>query len=175
MSILRLDRTVGGSRTVERLGADVMRRSAAVRRDPLSASLGHMRNADALARLRPRPGALRAHGLAEKHFERRAGEPHSDWIRFHNRAEFCLHRTLAALPGELVRDRALYTAHLALAQARQGEVELACATGARANALLPSGSVRTSNTLARTREVPAASGTKAHGVVEWIEVSRRWS
>lgn len=175
-------------------GADVMRRSAAARRNPLFASLGHMRNANALARLRLRPDALRAHGLAEKHFERRAGEPHSDWIRFysraefdaqssymwtalgnHDRAEFCLHRTLAALPGKLVRDRALYTAHLALAQAQQGEVELACATGARANALLPSGSKRTSNTLARTREVLAASGTRAPEVVEWIEVSRRWS
>jgi tetratricopeptide (TPR) repeat protein len=175
-------------------GADVMKRSAAARRNPLYASLAHMRNANALARLRLRADALRAHGLAEKNFERRADEPRSDWIRFygraefdalssymwtamgdHDRAEFCLHRTLAAIPGELVRDRALYTAHLALAQARQGELELACATGAKAFALLPSGSQRTSNTLARTREVLVASGSKAPEVAEWIEESGRWT
>ncbi|AZM50807.1 hypothetical protein DMB38_16095 [Streptomyces sp. WAC 06738] len=175
-------------------GADVMKRSTAARRNPLYASLGHLRNANALARLRLRTDALRAHGLAEKNFERRADVPHSDWISFygraefdaqssymwtamgaHDRAEFCLHRTLAALSEGQVRDRALYTAHLALAQARQGELESACATGAKAYALLPSGSKRTSHTLALTREMVATSGSRAPEVVEWIEVSGRWN
>lgn len=174
-------------------GADVMKRSTAARRNPLYASLGHMRNANALARLRLRTDALRALGMAERSFDR-ADEAHAGWIGFysraefdalssymwtalgdHHRAEFYLHRTLAALPEQLVRGRALYTAHLALAQARQGDVELACATGAKAYALLPIGSQRTSNTLARTREVVLASGSKAPEATEWIEVCGRWS
>lgn len=174
-------------------GAEVMKRSTVARRDPLYASLGHMRNANALARLRYRQDALRAHGLAEKHFNRSQDEPRSGWIGFYSRAEFdalssymwvamgdlhqaeyCLHRTLAALPDDLVRDKALFTAHLALTQARQGELELACSTGTKAYAMLPSGSKRTSNVLASTREMVAASGSKAPEVVEWIEESRQW-
>ncbi|MFJ7627254.1 hypothetical protein ACIQZN_12250 [Streptomyces sp. NPDC097595] len=69
-----------------------------------------------------------------------------------------------------------YTAHLSLAQARQGEVELAAGTGRRAyEMLLPaSGSLRTTRTLAVTRQVIEATGTKAPEVVSWIEESRRW-
>ncbi|MFG2329069.1 XRE family transcriptional regulator [Streptomyces sp. NPDC048604] len=176
-------------------GAEVMKRSSVARRDPLYASLGHMRHANALARLRLPSESLRAVNLAEKSFERARGEQPSAWIAFydvaefdalssylwtalgqHERAEFCLHRTLAALPGDKVRNKALYTAHLSLCQARQGEVELACATGRRAAAMSASapGSQRTANTLARTRQVVAATGTNAPEVVSWIEESRRW-
>ncbi|MDV9195334.1 helix-turn-helix transcriptional regulator [Streptomyces sp. Wh19] len=177
-------------------GAEVMKRSSVARRDPLYASLGHMRHANALVRLRQPAESLRALHLAEKAFGRARDERPSAWIAFYDRAEFdalssyvwtalgeharaesCLHRTLAAVPGDRIRDKALCTAHLALCQARQGEVELACATGSRAYDMLPpaSGSQRTTNTLARTRQVVEAAGTKAPEVVSWIEESRRWT
>ncbi len=177
-------------------GAEVMKRAPTARRDPLFASLGHMRNANALARLR-RPGeALRALGLAEVAFGRAGGNRPSAWIAFygpaefdalssyvwtalgeHERAEACLHRTLAGIPGDLVRDKGLYTAHLSLCQARQGEVELACATGRQAQAMLlsASGSRRAVNTLSRTCQVIEATGTRAPEVVSWIQESRRWT
>ncbi|EFL20154.1 predicted protein [Streptomyces sp. C] len=177
-------------------GAEVMKRSSAARRDPLYASLGYMRRANALARLCQPTESLRALNLAERAFLPASGKTPSGWISFYSRAEFdalssyvwtalgeharaesCLHRTLAAIPAEMIRNRALYTAHLSLAQARQGEVELACATGRRAfGMLLPdSGSQRTANTLARTRQVIAATGTKAPEALSWIEESRRWT
>ncbi|MFB6815335.1 helix-turn-helix domain-containing protein [Streptomyces sp. NPDC056347] len=177
-------------------GAEVMKRSSVARRDPLHASLGHMRQANALARLHQPVESLRALDLAEKAFGRARRERSSAWIAFygpaefaalssyvwtalgeHERAESCLHRTLAAIPGDMVRDAALYTAHLSLCQARQGEVELACATGRKVYAMLPpvSGSQRTMNTLARTRQVIEATGAKAPEVVNWIEESRRWT
>ncbi|OKI46747.1 hypothetical protein A6A29_27245 [Streptomyces sp. TSRI0281] len=174
-------------------GAEVMKRSTAARRDPLYASLGHMRTANALAYLRSPTDALRAHSLAEKNFDRSAEAPGSAWIKFYSRAEFdalssymwtamgdfyraeyCLHRTLAALPEGRVRDKALFTAHLSLAQARQGELELACATGTQAYTMLPAGSKRAANTLARTRDVLVAYGSNAPEVADWIEESRQW-
>ncbi|MGW6413052.1 helix-turn-helix domain-containing protein [Streptomyces vinaceus] len=176
-------------------GAEVMKHSSVARRDPLYASLGYMRHANALARLHQPAESLRALNLAEKTFGRPRGEQPSEWIAFyspaefgalssyvwtalgeHARAESCLHRTLAALPDDMVRNRALFTAHLSLAQARQGDVELAAATGRRAyGMLLPeSGSQRTTNTLARTRQVIEATGTKAPEAVSWIEESRQW-
>ncbi|PZT74723.1 XRE family transcriptional regulator [Streptomyces sp. AC1-42W] len=176
-------------------GAEVMKRSSTARRDPLYASLGHMRHANALARLHRPTESLRAMSFAERTFGRADGVQPSAWISFYNRAEFdalssyvwtalgederaesCLHRTLAAIPDDMVRNKALYTAHLSLAQARQGEVELAAGTGRRAyEMLLPaSGSLRTTRTLAVTRQVIEATGTKAPEVVSWIEESRRW-
>ncbi|GHH27691.1 helix-turn-helix domain-containing protein [Streptomyces rubradiris] len=176
-------------------GAEVMKRSSVARRDPSYASLAHMRHANAMARLHRPVAAVRALNLAERAFERPRDERPSAWIGFYGRAEFdalssyvwtalgeheraesCLHRTLAAIPGGMVRNQALYTAHLSLSQARQGEAELACATGRRAfdMLLLASGSQRTTNTLARTRQVIEATGTKAPEVVDWIEESRRW-
>lgn len=177
-------------------GAEVMKRSSIARRDPLYASLGHLRSANGLARLPARrPEALRALNDAERAFSRAADQQRPEWITFydssefnalssfmwtalgdHSRAEFCLHRTLATLSDDMVRNRALYTAHLALAQARQGDLELAGATGRRAYAMLPaeSGSRRTANTLAATRKVLVASGSKAPAVAAWIEESAQW-
>ncbi|MCF3181755.1 XRE family transcriptional regulator [Streptomyces polychromogenes] len=178
-------------------GAEVMKRSSLARRDPLYASLGHIRHANALVRLHQPADSLRALHLAENAFERsRAVDQQTTaWIAFYTRAEFdaqasyvwtalgdheraesCLHRTLAAIPDDMVRNKALYTAHLSLAQARQGEVELACATGRQAYGMLPpeSGSRRTTKTLARARQVIEATGTKAPEAVSWIEESRQW-
>lgn len=177
-------------------GAEVMKRLSIARRDPLYASLGHLRNANGLARVPARrPDALRALNDAERAFARVTEQQRPEWIRFydrsefdalssfmwtalgdHGRAEYCLHRTLATLPGNMVRNRALYTAHLALAQARQGDLELAGATGRQAYAVLPSasGSRRTTNVLAATRKLLAASGSKVPEVAEWIEESAQW-
>ncbi|MFD6045674.1 XRE family transcriptional regulator [Streptomyces koyangensis] len=175
-------------------GADVMKRSSLARRDPSYASLGHMRHANALARLGESKESLRALALAEQAYGK-AGSPSAPaWISFYHRAEFdalssyvwtalgeheraesCLHRTLAVLPDGAVRDRGLYTAHLSLAQARQGEAELACATARRAHALAPPGSRRTTNTLVRTRQVLTALGTRAPEVMSWIEEARTWN
>ncbi|MFF4674115.1 hypothetical protein ACFY1C_30495 [Streptomyces sp. NPDC001279] len=172
-----------------------MKRSSIARRDPLYASLGHLRNANGLARLRRRSEALRALNDAERAFARTTDQQRPEWIGFydnsevdalssfiwsalgdHRRAEYCLHRTLAAIPDGLVRNRALYTAHLSLAQARQAELELACATGRRAHAMLPSpsGSRRTVNTLAATRRMLVASGSRAPEVIDWSEESAQW-
>lgn len=54
-------------------GAEVMKRSSTARRDPLYASLGHMRHANALARLHQPTESLRAVSLAEKAFGRADG------------------------------------------------------------------------------------------------------
>ncbi|MEV6419129.1 XRE family transcriptional regulator [Streptomyces sp. NPDC051662] len=176
-------------------GAEALKRSSIARRDPLYASLGHMRSANGLARMRRQSEALRALTDAERAFARSAHLRRPEWISFydssevnalssfiwtalgdHGRAEYCLHRSLAAIPEGRVRDRALYTAHLALAQARQEDLELACATSREAYTLLPpsSGSRRTTNTLAATRKVLLASGSKAPEVAEWIEESGQW-
>ncbi|MGY0061084.1 XRE family transcriptional regulator [Streptomyces sp. LZ34] len=176
-------------------GAEVMKRSSIARRDPLYASLGHIRNANGLARIRHRSEALRALADAERAFARSAAEQRPEWIEFfdasemnalssflwsalddHVRAEYCLHRTLTAIPDSRARNRALYTAHLSLTQARQGDLELACATGRQAHALLvpSSGSRRTAHTLAATRKVITATGSKSPDVVQWIEESSQW-
>ncbi|MFI5800132.1 XRE family transcriptional regulator [Streptomyces sp. NPDC051677] len=177
-------------------GAEVMKRSSIARRDPLYASLGHMRNANGLARLRRESEALRALKDAERSFARTSGQQQRpEWIRFydssevdalssfvwaalgdHGRAEYCLHRTLATIPDSMVRNRALYTAHLALTQARQEELELACETSRQAYTMLPSsyGSQRTAKTLAATRQVLVASGSKAPEITAWIEESGQW-
>ncbi|MFI1886657.1 XRE family transcriptional regulator [Streptomyces jumonjinensis] len=177
-------------------GAEVMKRSSIARRDPLYASLGHLRNANGLARLPARRSdALRALNDAERAFARASDQERPEWIRFydssefdalsafvwaalgeHARSEYCLHRTLASIPKEKIRNRALYTAHLSLAQARQGDFELAGVTGRQAYVTLPSasGSGRTIRTLAATRKVLVASGSNASEIVEWIEESAEW-
>ncbi|WP_425834165.1 XRE family transcriptional regulator [Streptomyces fractus] len=176
--------------------ADVMKRSTAARSDPFFSSLGHMRNANALARLNQPADALRALALAEKNFGRSTQAGSTGWIKFyspaefdalssyvwtavgdHGRAEFCLHRTLSSVPHDMSRDRALFTAHLSLAQVRQGELELGCDTARKASAVLVpgSGSRRTAKTLTRGRELLVASGSKAPEVTEWIEESHQWT
>lgn len=176
-------------------GTEVLKRSSIARRDPLYAALGHIRNANGLARIRHYSEALRALSDGERAFARSADRQRPEWIRFfdasemdalssfiwsalgdHGRAEYCLHRTLASIPDSMARNKALYTAHLSLAQARQGDLELACATGRQAHALLPpsSGSRRTAHTLAATRNVIVASGSKSPEAVAWIEESSQW-
>lgn len=175
--------------------AEVMKASSIARRDPLYASLGHMRNARALAKMDQRSDTLRALRTAEKAFERASGGDRPAWLNFYDqsevdglvasiwfalgnfdRAEAGFHRTLAGIRADMVRNRALYSAHLALSQAYQGELELACHTGETAYRLTEgSGSKRTSDMLSKVRKVLTISGSKTTEVTDWIERSRQWS
>lgn len=176
--------------------ADVMKTLWVARRDSVYASLAHMRNARALARSHQRGDALKALAAAENSFARGVEGERPAWIGFYDlseveglsasvwfslgefgRAEYFFHRALSGIRPELVRNRALYSAHLALAQASQGELELACATGQRAYGTLKpeSGSKRTTDTLAKVRKVVLRAGSVAPEITSWIEGSRQWT
>ncbi|MEV7286056.1 hypothetical protein AB0O01_16040 [Streptomyces sp. NPDC093252] len=185
-----------GDHTEGLAAADAMKGLWIARRDSLYASLAHMRTARAMARCHQRGEALRALAAADKSFDRARDEERPAWIGFYDQsevdglsasiwfalgdfgtAEYFFHRTLSGIRPELVRNRALYTAHLALSQASQGEVELACSTGQRAHDLLMagSGSKRTVDTLGKVRHLVAATGSTAPDVTSWIERSRQWT
>ncbi|OKI47732.1 hypothetical protein A6A29_01195 [Streptomyces sp. TSRI0281] len=134
--------------------AQAGRASSACRRDPLYRSLASARLAgiqagvgDGAAALRSLDSAVDAFDRAEKSLPRPA------WIGFydqaelnglsalvmarlgqHDKSEAHLHRTLSQLRPGYARNRAYYRANLALAQLRQGDVELACDT---ASSVLP--------------------------------------
>ncbi|MBB1245825.1 hypothetical protein GL263_20035 [Streptomyces durbertensis] len=176
--------------------ADAARAQRIARTDPLYASLAHMRRASAYAQSRDRSAALRALGSAERSFGRHDRVERPPWIRFYDgaefdglssivwlhlgrpdRAEYHLHRAIGRLRPDLVRNQAYYTAHLALAQARQGELELAGATGERSADLLTKarGSRRTTDALADVRGILASSGSREPGVRAWVERAEAWS
>ncbi|WP_246258767.1 hypothetical protein [Streptomyces typhae] len=175
--------------------ADVMKSLAIARRDPLYASLAHMRNARSLARMNHASTCIRALSAAEKSFSRAAETARPEWISFYDqsevyglgasvwftlgdydRAEAFFHKTLGSIRPEMIRNRALYTTHLALSQARQGELELACSTGLKAYKMLPkgSGSKRTTDMLGKVRRALQESGSRAPEVTDWIERSHQW-
>ncbi|MET9295607.1 XRE family transcriptional regulator [Streptomyces sp. NPDC003077] len=176
--------------------AEIMKASSVARRDPLYASLAHMRNARCLVKTNLRSDTLRALSVAESAFARAEGKGRPAWLAFYDqsevnglaasvwfglgaydRAESFFHRALSGIRPDMVRNRALYSAHLALSQANQGELELACATGLSAYELLPegAGSKRTVDTLGNVRKILVASGSKVHAITEWIERSRQWN
>ncbi len=175
--------------------ADVMKSLAIARRDPLYASLSHMRNARSLARMNHPSSCIRALSAAENSFSRATEADRPEWITFYDQSEVCglgasiwfalgqydraealFHKTLSSIRPEMIRNRALYTTHLALSQARQGELELACFTGLKAYEILPqgSGSKRTTDMLGKVRRTLKDSGSKAPEVTDWIERSRQW-
>ena len=128
--------------------AEAAMSTAAHRADPLYASIGHARLALSLPGIGEQARALRALGRAADAFERAdASAPRPASMHFYTRgeldgltavtqlrlgraeqAEYHLHRCLAALRPDQHRNRALYTAYLALAQLEQDEPERACAT-----------------------------------------------
>jgi tetratricopeptide (TPR) repeat protein len=134
--------------------AQAGRASAACRMDPLYRSLAAARLAGIQASGGERTAALRNLELAVGAFEQadHAAQRPSwmgfyDWseldglsalvmarIGEHDQSEAYLHRTLWRLRPEYTRNRVYYSAHLALAQLRQGDVEQACAT---AGSVLP--------------------------------------
>ncbi|WP_282796598.1 XRE family transcriptional regulator [Streptomyces sp. CC224B] len=176
--------------------ADVMKSMAIARRDPVYASLGHMRKARSLAKMGHSSETLCALRAAEKSFDRADIRSRPAWISFYDhsemlgltagiwfalgqyeRAEYFFHQTLSGIRPEMIRNRALYTTHLALSQARQGELELACFTSSKAYDSLPpgSGSKRTTDMLVKVRQVLISSGSRSPEVTEWIERSRQWT
>ncbi|MFE3506224.1 XRE family transcriptional regulator [Kitasatospora sp. NPDC059160] len=126
------------------------------RRDPLYASLAHARAAVGHAGAGERQAALRSLGHAGDALHRAdLTLPRPAWLAFYGAAELdglasivhdhldepedaegACHRSLARLPGQYRRNRAMVTTRLALAQLRQDEVEQACATAVRARELM---------------------------------------
>ncbi|MFB1048966.1 hypothetical protein [Streptomyces chrestomyceticus] len=135
--------------------AEAARTSRAAARDPLYASLARACTASCHARTGNRQAVLRSLGYAERSFT--PADPdiwRPGWLRFFNAAELhglagvfhqrlgqydlaeyrALH-ALAQLHSDRVRNRAYYTATLALSQAAQRNIEQACATAGQALAL----------------------------------------
>ncbi|MFE7780605.1 hypothetical protein [Streptomyces nigrescens] len=135
--------------------AQAAQATAIARRDPCFASLGHARAAVAHAACGDRQAARRSLGYAQEALAKAEQLPRPAWVAFYGpgelealaaivhadlgtpaEAEMASHRALAALPARYRRNRAMTTARLALAQARQGEVEQACDTTGEVFALL---------------------------------------
>ncbi|MFJ6480234.1 XRE family transcriptional regulator [Streptomyces sp. NPDC091682] len=175
--------------------ADAAKSLSIAKKDPLYASLAHMRNAHAHAGRNDRSAAVKGLGAAERSFGRHTPIQRPPWIEFFDgaeldgltsivwlrlnepdRAEYHLHRALAAIHPDRVRNRTYYIAHLSLAQARQGDFESACATGDRAAEILGRvrGSKRTTDTLANVRKLMVSSGTREPSVLDWAERSQAW-
>lgn len=119
------------------------------RRDPLFGSLAHARAALSHAYQGDRQAARRSLGYAEDALTKADHRPRPEWVAFYSRAELnalaaivhdrlgspadaeaASYRALAALPEQYRRNRAMATAHLALAQLHQGEIDQGCATTA---------------------------------------------
>ncbi|MGW0992202.1 hypothetical protein ACWD5V_02600 [Streptomyces sp. NPDC002523] len=127
--------------------AQAAQATAITRRDPLFGSLAHARTALGHAERGDRQAAIRSIGYAEEALVKAQKRPRPGWIAFygiaelhaltgivHNHlgqpaeAEAASYRALAAFPAEYRRNRAMATAHLALAQLHQGDAEQACST-----------------------------------------------
>ncbi|QHC25646.1 XRE family transcriptional regulator [Streptomyces sp. GS7] len=136
-------------RQVDALAALEKARSFSIaRRDPLHASLGHAMTALQLATMgRTREMDRSLHHAGESLEKAVLDAPRSPFMDFYDRAELegltqsiyltvgryeeaeaCGYRSLALLRPELVRNRALALADLAMAQLHQGEAEQAVAT-----------------------------------------------
>ena len=154
------------------------RHTFAARRDPLYLSLCHARGALAQAATGDGRAALRSIGHAESALERATDEDRPAWTRFYDRAElhglssivqlrlgrpdqaeYHVHNTLAGLRPALRRNRAYYTAHLAIAQVRQGELEQACHTADTLMTKGLPGSARVRELLQDFRTEAAATGS----------------
>ncbi|PGH46940.1 hypothetical protein CRI70_31330 [Streptomyces sp. Ru87] len=171
--------------------ARAARASSPCRRDPLFRSLATARLASSHASAGEHTAALRTLDQAATAFElAEPDQPRPSWLAFYDRAELeglsglvlsrigayeqaeaHWHRTLSRLRPEYRRNRAYYSALLALAQLRQGEAELACTT---AGSVLPAHSGdslagRTAKLLAQfdCELTAAAGGTRC--AAEWAE------
>ncbi|BDH10525.1 hypothetical protein HOK021_17040 [Streptomyces hygroscopicus] len=122
---------------------------AVCRHDPLFSSLAYARTAVGLAHQGDKQAALRCVGRAEDTLGRAPMANREDWVDFYGPAELMAikavvnehlgmpaeaeaasHRALAAIPDRFRRNRGLATAHMAMAQLHQGELDLACSTAA---------------------------------------------
>ncbi|MBU3868710.1 XRE family transcriptional regulator [Streptomyces sp. 4503] len=132
--------------------AQAAQHSAIARRDPLFASLAHVRAALGYSNLGDRQAALRSLGYAHETLAKASfDEPRPSWVAFYGRAELSAlsaivrnrigdpaaaeadgHRALATIPEGFRRNRAMTTAHLALTQLHQRDIDQACATASTA-------------------------------------------
>lgn len=160
--------------------AQAARGTWATRKDPIYASLCHARAAISHSSARDHRAAERAIGLAEEALDRtRDDGTRPAWMGFYDRAELnglaCVvrlrlgdasrseyhaHQALARLAPDLKRNRAYYTAHLALAQVRQGGLEEACSTADKLLTQGLPGSQRVHEVLRSFRTEAAATGSK---------------
>ncbi|WP_344430713.1 hypothetical protein [Streptomyces lavendulocolor] len=170
--------------------AERARSSSACRRDPLYRSLAAARLAGVLAQAGEAKVALRTLDQARTSFDnadRAAARP--AWMGFydaaeleglsalvmsrigrHGEAEAHLHRTLSSLRPQYQRNRIYYTAILALAQLRQGDVEQGCATALTA---LPE---RTSDSLTgRTGRLYAQFHRELTAVAPGAQCTHEWT
>lgn len=139
---------------------------------------------------------MRAIASAEQSFSRQSELERPPWIGFYDqaefdgltsivwlrlgesdRAEFHLHRALAAIRPDFVRNRTYYSAHLSLAQAQQGDLELACITGDQTAEMLSTvrGSKRTTDTLEKVRKIVVTAGSREPEVRGWVERAQGWT
>ncbi|WP_342786798.1 hypothetical protein [Streptomyces qinzhouensis] len=117
------------------------------RRDPFFASLAHARTAVGHSTLGDRQSALRSLGCAQEALDKAQPRPRPSWVTFYGPAELAAitsivrdrigdfaeaeaasHRALSGIPTPFLRNRAMATARLALAQLHQRDIEQACAT-----------------------------------------------
>ncbi|WP_307841565.1 hypothetical protein [Streptomyces endocoffeicus] len=132
--------------------AQAAQHTAIARRDPLFASLAHVRAALGYSNLGDRQAALRSLGYAHETLAKASfDEPRPSWVAFYGRAELSAlsaivrnrigepaaaeadgHRALATIPEGFRRNRAMTTAHLALTQLHQRDIDQACATASTA-------------------------------------------
>ncbi|WP_406088170.1 helix-turn-helix domain-containing protein [Kitasatospora purpeofusca] len=127
--------------------AHAARATGITRRDPMFSSLAHARAAVGHSNVGERQAAVRSLGLANEALSRIRQESRPSWMAFYGPAELyaltalvhdrlgeneqaegASHQALAMLPSQFRRNRSLITARLALAQLRQGDLELAAAT-----------------------------------------------
>ncbi|MFF4409760.1 XRE family transcriptional regulator [Streptomyces sp. NPDC001404] len=163
--------------------AQASRGTGAARRDHLLASLAHARTALAHAQLGDHQAARRSAGYAETALAKaRTDIPRPDWVAFYNKgeldgltgailskaghhqeAEAHLHQCLASLRPEQHRNRALYSAYIALEQIAQGDAEAAVHTALQADAMPAAATGRTSQLLTTftTTLTTAAPGSDA--------------
>jgi hypothetical protein len=159
------------------------------RRDPLYASLSHVRLAVSLPETGDFARALRALDRAETTFDRAdPGLWRPASMGFYNRselegltgitylrigqpgkAEFHLHRCLAALRPDQHRNRAYYAVHVAFAQLEQLEAEQACTTAA--GVIPPPGSTESG----RIPHLLTAFTERLHSLAADAPVTREWN
>ncbi|MGW1277379.1 XRE family transcriptional regulator [Streptomyces tsukubensis] len=125
------------------------------RRDPLFASLAHARTAVGHSALGDRQSALRSLGCAQEALDKAQALPRPSWVAFYGSAELAAvtsivrdrvgdfaeaeaasHQALSSIPTPFLRNRAMATTRLALAQLHQRDKDQACATASTVFSLM---------------------------------------
>ncbi|MEU3356078.1 XRE family transcriptional regulator [Streptomyces sp. NPDC037389] len=162
--------------------AQASRATGVARRDHLLASLAHARTALAHARLGDHQAARRSAGYAETALAKAQDLPRPDWLAFytegeldglagvtlaqagnHQEAEARLYKCLAALRPDQHRNRALYSAYIALEQLAQGDADAAVDTALKVADMPTAATGRTAQllTILTTTLTTAARGSDA--------------